>query len=200
MEQARLRYRSVARRLVFSSIGMLAVVLLIISVAMSAIAERQSRERIVASVAEKAQSVANSVDAFDATARALVERAFGPFREAFDPAPVLDESSGRLNSFGVAINDDFGPVDKFAKDTGGVATVFARKGDDFIRIASSVKKENGERAQGTLLDHADAAYAAVVAGKLHLGRAVLFGKPYMTMYQPMKDAAGKVVGIKFCWF
>ena len=55
----------------------------------------------------EAQSVANSVDAFDATARALVERAFGPFKESFDPTPVLDEASGKLTSFGVAVNDDF---------------------------------------------------------------------------------------------
>ena len=99
--------------------------------------------------AEKAQSVANSVDAFDATARALVERAFGPFRETFDPVLVLDEGTGKLSSFGVPLNDEYSAVDKFSKDTGGVATVFARKGEDFVRIASSVKQDNGERAQGT---------------------------------------------------
>ena len=200
MQAAKQKYRSVAQRLVLASVGMLAAVLLLISIAMSVIAERQSRERIVASVAEKAQSVANSVDAFDATARALVERAFGPFKESFDPAPVLDEASGKLTSFGVALNDDSSAVDKFAKDTGGVATVFARKGDDFVRIATSVKKENGERAQGTLLDRAGAAYAAVAAGQVYIGRTVLFGKPYMTLYQPVKDAAGKVVSILFVGF
>ena len=168
MQAAKQKYRSVAQRLVLASVGMLAAVLLLISIAMSVIAERQSRERIVASVAEKAQSVANSVDAFDATARALVERAFGPFKESFDPAPVLDEASGKLTSFGVALNDDSSAVDKFAKDTGGVATVFARKGDDFVRIATSVKKENGERAQGTLLDRAGAAYAAVALSLIHI--------------------------------
>ena len=98
MEQPRVQYRSVAQRLVLASIGMLAVVLLLISVAMSAIAERQSRERIVASVAEKAQSVANSVDALDSTARALVERSFGPFRETFDPVLVLDDESTIFDS------------------------------------------------------------------------------------------------------
>jgi methyl-accepting chemotaxis protein len=200
MEQARRKYRSVAQRLVLASVGMLAAVLLLISMAMSVIAERQSRERIVASVAEKAQSVANSIDAFDATARALVERAFGPFKESFDPAPVLDEASGKLTSFGVALNDDFSAVDKFAKDTGGVATVFARKGEDFVSISTSVKKENAERAVGTLLDRPGAAYAAVAAGKVHVGRAMLFGKPYMTLYQPVKDASGKVVSILFIGF
>ena len=200
MEQARVQYRSVAQRLVLASIGMLAVVLLLISVAMSAIAERQSRERIVASVAEKAQSVANSVDALDSTARALVERSFGPFRETFDPVLVLDEASGKLNSFGVALNDEYSAVDKYSKDTGGVASVLARKGDDFVSIATSVKKDNGERAQGTLLERAGAAYASVLAGKTHIGRAVLFGKPYMTLHQPMKDAAGKVVAVLFVGF
>jgi len=200
MEQAHVNYRSVAQRLVLASIGMLALVLLAISIAMSAIAERQSRERIVASVAEKAQSVANSVDAFDATARALVERAFGPFRETFDPVLVLDEGTGKLSSFGVPLNDEYSAVDKFSKDTGGVATVFARKGEDFVRIATSVKQDNGERAQGTLLERSDPAYAAVVAGKVYTGRTSLSGKPYMALYQPMKDAAGKVAGVLFVGF
>jgi methyl-accepting chemotaxis protein-2 (aspartate sensor receptor) len=199
MEQAHVNYRSVAQRLVLASIGMLALVLLAISVAMSAIAERQSRERIVASVAEKAQSVANSVDAFDATARALVERAFGPFRETFDPVLVLDEGTGKLSSFGVPSTTNTAQS-TFSKDTGGVATVFARKGEDFVRIASSVKQDNGERAQGTLLERSDPAYAAVVAGKVYTGRTSLSGKPYMALYQPMKDAAGKVAGVLFVGF
>jgi methyl-accepting chemotaxis protein len=50
---------------------------------------------------------------------------------------------------------------------------------------------------GTLLDRSGAAYAAVTAGKSYTGRATLFGRPYMTHYEPIKNDAGKVVGILF---
>jgi methyl-accepting chemotaxis protein-2 (aspartate sensor receptor) len=81
--------------------------------------------------------------------------------------------------------------------TGGVATVFAAKGDDFERITTSLKNEKGERAMGTLLDKQHPGYAAVAAGKPYTGRALLFGRAYMTHYEPIKNDAGKIVGILF---
>ena len=44
------------------------------------------------------------------------------------------------------ITGNFGVVDNFTQMTGGVATVFVRTGDDYLRISTSVKKENGDRA------------------------------------------------------
>src|SRR5439155_20487989 len=76
----------------------------------------------------------------------------------------------------------------------GVATVFSRKGDDFLRITTSLKKENGERALGTLLGKTHPAFAGLMQDKAYVGRAILFGKPYMTRYEPIHDEAGKVVG------
>jgi methyl-accepting chemotaxis protein-2 (aspartate sensor receptor) len=75
-----------------------------------------------------------------------------------------------------------------------------RKGDDFERISTSLKKENGERAMGTLLARKHPAYPLMLEGKTFTGHAVLFGKPYMTHYEALKDDAGKVVGILFIGF
>jgi methyl-accepting chemotaxis protein-2 (aspartate sensor receptor) len=50
---------------------------------------------------------------------------------------------------------------------------------------------------GTLLDRQSKAYAAITAGKPYTGRAVLFGRAYMTHYEPIKNDAGKLVGILF---
>jgi methyl-accepting chemotaxis protein-2 (aspartate sensor receptor) len=57
-----------------------------------------------------------------------------------------------------------------------------------------VKKENGERAVGTQLDHASPAYALLREGKPFVGMTTLFGKQFITQYEPVFDAAGKVVG------
>jgi methyl-accepting chemotaxis protein len=48
-----------------------------------------------------------------------------------------------------------------------------------------------------LLDRTHPAYKLVLAGQTYTGRAVLFGKPYMTHYEPIKSKDGKVVGILF---
>ncbi len=75
--------------------------------------------------------------------------------------------------------------------------MFARKGEDFIRVTTSLKKQDGSRAMGTLLDRNHPAYKLMLAGQVYSGPAVLFGKPYMTRYEPMKDPAGKVNAILF---
>ena len=55
---------------------------------------------------------------------------------------------------GDLVNLNFDLVDKFTQITNGsVATIFVRKDNDFIRVSTSLKKENGNRAIGTKLDN-----------------------------------------------
>jgi Cache 3/Cache 2 fusion domain len=39
--------------------------------------------------------------------------------------------------------------------------------------------------------------AMINKGEAYYGDAAIFGKPYVTGYEPIKDAAGKVIGICF---
>ncbi|WP_318387658.1 methyl-accepting chemotaxis protein [Enterobacter sp.] len=87
--------------------------------------------------------------------------------------------------------------DDFLNRTGAIATLFVRNGDDFIRVATSLRKENGERAIGTQLDKASPAMAPVLRGEAYRGLALLFGKRYITQYQPVKDASGNTIAILF---
>ena len=102
----------------------------------------------------------------------------------------------QLQYAGTPLEGDTQAVDAFAQLTGGVATVFQREGDDFRRIATSEKKEDGSRAVNTTLDRKHPAYSAMLAGTPYVGAAVLFGKTYMTQYEPVA-VDGKVVGILF---
>ena len=43
-------------------------------------------------------------------------------------------------------------VDRCSNVSGGVATIFAMRGDDMVRIATSLKKPDGSRVVGTMLD------------------------------------------------
>jgi len=87
--------------------------------------------------------------------------------------------------------------DDFLNRTGAISTLFVRSGDDFVRVATSLRKENGDRAIGTKLDYASPAWAVVAKGEVYRGLALLFGKRYITQYQPVKDAGGQVIAIIF---
>lgn len=95
------------------------------------------------------------------------------------------------------LTGSFDVIDEFTDLTGDVATVFARKGDDFIRVATSLKKTDGSRALWTSLDKSHPAYNLVKEGKSYIGKASLFGSDYITYYKPIKDAGGNVSGILF---
>ncbi|WP_044858226.1 Cache 3/Cache 2 fusion domain-containing protein, partial [Enterobacter ludwigii] len=66
--------------------------------------------------------------------------------------------------------------DDFLSRTGAISTLFVRSGNDFVRVATSLRKENGERAMGTVLDTTSPAFAAVTRGEVYRGLALLFGK------------------------
>jgi methyl-accepting chemotaxis protein len=192
------RTHSVAGRLALLSLVGLTVVLLGVSVAIGAIEHRSTHALMVRSVADRLQSIVTVAEASDKTDRELVLQSYNNnFRHDFDPTPMWNKTTSELLSFGLVINNDFSTVDRYSKDTGGVATVFAREGDDFKRITTSLKKQDGERAMGTLLDRAHPAYARMLAGQTYTGPAQLFGKAYMTHYDPIKDASGAIVGIFF---
>jgi len=111
-----------------------------------------------------------------------------------------DKLAPALYLGGNSLTGNFQLVDQFAQSTGGVATVFAKTGEDFIRVSTSVKKENGDRAVGTFLDPKGAAYQTVIKGETYTGEAKLFGKYYMTQYVPVKSASGQFDVVLFVGF
>lgn len=99
---------------------------------------------------------------------------------------------GKLFKGEFVINDNFEVVDEIKEQTGVVATVFM--GD--VRVATNVVTKNGTRAVGTRVSP-EVAKKVLRLGEDYLGEADVVGKKYQTMYSPLRDAAGKVVGI---WF
>jgi len=102
-----------------------------------------------------------------------------------------------LKHNGQSLYADHTIPDKISAQHMAVATVFVKSGDDYVRIATSVKKEDGGRAFGTTLDRRHPGYKKVLLGEPYSGTATLFGMIYMTEYSPIKDAAGNLVGILF---
>ncbi len=104
--------------------------------------------------------------------------------------PVLRAGAERINL-------NFDRVDAFTARSGATATVFARSGRDFVRVATSLKKEDGSRAIGTVLDHEHPGYKQLLEGRAYRGPAVLFGRNYMTSYEPIRDNDGQVIGVLY---
>jgi len=88
-------------------------------------------------------------------------------------------------------------VDAIKRDLGVVATIFSKDGNDFRRITTNIKKEDGTRAVGTYLGSDSAAYDPVRSGELYLGEADIIGKPYLTAYDPIFDKHKDIAGILF---
>jgi len=96
------------------------------------------------------------------------------------------------------INNNFDVVDAVGKEDGKgmTATLFAKSGDEYIRVSTSVPEPDGTgRAVGTLL--AGPALDAIKAGKAYYGEVPILGTPYITGYEPIKDSAGAQIGVYY---
>ena len=103
---------------------------------------------------------------------------------------------GLLNG-STLLNLNHHEVDRFTSSTHATATLFVASGEDFVRIATSIKNQNGERVVGTLLERSHPGYQLLLSGEPYTGYATLFGKQYMTKYEPIHDSDGSVIGVLF---
>ena len=95
------------------------------------------------------------------------------------------------------MNNNFDLVDEVAKEAGGTATIFVKSGDEYVRVATNVKKDDGSRAIGTILDPSGKAIQSINKNEAFYGEVTILGKPYITGYDPMHDAGGNVIGIYY---
>jgi hypothetical protein len=95
------------------------------------------------------------------------------------------------------MNNNFDLVDEVQKEKGGTATIFVKSGSDFVRVATNVKKDDGSRAIGTVLDPKGKAIAAISKGENFYGEVPILGKPYITGYEPIRNASGEIIGVYY---
>jgi len=109
----------------------------------------------------------------------------------------LNENSQLIDEAGESIADRFGYIDEFSKQTDVLATVFVKEGNDYIRVLTSIKDEQGQRVVGTVLDTEGDAYREILKGNAYVGDADILGKSYITKYSPIFDGNKNVIGIYF---
>lgn len=122
----------------------------------------------------------------------------GDFRiDTQDTVKVGQYNVGTMYNGDTKVTNNFIKPDQFTRLTGASATIFMRVDDDFLRISTSLRKENGDRAFGTYLGKNHPGYQALINGKSYAGPANLFGRNYMTKYTPIKNQKGDVIGISY---
>ncbi|REC94464.1 methyl-accepting chemotaxis protein [Kushneria indalinina] len=189
-------------------IGLVAIAgFVALSWGLSSSSARTLRTHATHSMKQQTQQFTDSVTLFDQSLQQQSARFLKLFQtEGLAPPFVLDsdqtmdiksrETPLLMDQRG-ALNMDTQRVDDFTRRTGTPVTLFARTGDDFVRVNTSLKDAQGERAVGTLLDRNGASYRALMEDRVYSGIATLFGTPYITRYEPIHDARGRVIGASF---
>jgi methyl-accepting chemotaxis protein len=205
MKNSTFHYRSwaVGTKLTSLTLGMVGTLfigaILLIGYVTSTMLERRSMTQLRG----ETQGVVNMIDIFDRAIDNQAERFSSMFSNSFadkfsiDPERTVqigDTATPLLKNGTTDLNLNFAIPDRFTSQTGVTATIFAKSGDDFVRISTSVKKESGERAVGTLLDRKHPGYAALLSNHDYSGIASLFGKQYISKYVPIKNAADIIIG------
>ncbi len=100
----------------------------------------------------------------------------------------------RLSIGAMYINGSNDFVDTIEKTVGASATIFQLVDDKLLRISTTVKKLDGNRAVGTYIPSSSAVYQTIMRGETFRGKAYVVNDWYITAYAPLYDWDDKIVG------
>ena len=138
----------------------------------------------------------NNIDNAKLLARSLQEK-FGEITSDGSMTKTGKEEALSLYSNNELINNSTNIVDAYSKATGGIATIFAKSGNKFLRISTTLKDQEGKRTIGTFLKDTQPACLSINDGKTYIGRNTLFGKEYMSIYEPIFNKNRELIGILY---
>lgn len=109
----------------------------------------------------------------------------------------------------VEVNKDFNipspVVDEVESLVGGTCTIFQKMNNqgDMLRIATNVRKLDNTRAVGTYIPAVNpdgtpnAVVSTVLSGQTYKGRAYVVNAWYLTVYEPLRDSSGRIIGMLY---
>jgi PAS domain S-box-containing protein len=97
---------------------------------------------------------------------------------------------------GKQLNENNLFVDSIASLNGGTVTIFQRIDSGFVRIATNVTDDKGERAVYTFIPDNSPVSQSVLKGNRYVGRAFVVNDWYITAYEPIY-MEGKLVGMLY---
>ncbi len=124
------------------------------------------------------------------------------FSDSYDDIAISYDSLGNVSTVSWDSIPDFEShelIDRVGAISGETATLFVWDAaeNDFIRRSTNIIKPDGNRAIGTALGQSSPVRAKILNNETFRGEANILGRPYLTIYEPLLDGAGDVVGIMY---
>ena len=115
---------------------------------------------------------------------------------SFDYSKTEEFAGYRLPTWYIGtqkITNDFTLVNDLIEKEKLPATIFQLHDNKFIRVSTNVRQADGHRIVGTVIDSGPV-YERIINGQQYLGRANVEGIMHATVYQPIWDQEGKLIG------
>jgi methyl-accepting chemotaxis protein len=198
--------RSVAMALTLAAVGVIAILMGAFAIGVAQFNHSLMELRVIAQLEQQSKLVRSMLANHDSSLREEAHRLMEQLAVRFGSVFTLNpEEQVRVGGqITPALYDgerrltlDNTDLDRFTDTTGAVATFFVRRDTDLVRVATTLKNEQGERAIGTLLASDHPALPRLLAGEEFIGRATLFGRDHMTVYRPMLNARREIIGAFF---
>jgi len=200
--QTSLSKASLVRKLSLFQALVIMVVLGVSAFALSSIVTGRIEARAEDSLKQEVSLLVNTMASYHAALAESTQVLDRAFLNTFDGGFVLDQAkqvdvgevhTPLLKSGATILNGNAAVVDRFRAATGAQCSVFVRSGDDFVRVASTVRDDKGNRLLGVVLDPAGPAHASLKNGMEYVGKSSIVGRDYMAAYLPVKDGQGTVI-------
>ena len=170
----------------------------------SHVLEREIKDGVVTTVKQDVALAMDTVELFDKDNVNSAETLLSVFKEIAGKISSDHQMSKTGNyealelvSQGGVLNNNHDIIDKFSRASkGGVSTIFAKSGDSFLRVSTSITQPDGSKAVGTLLDKSSPVFKSVMNKDRYVGVVNLFGHNYMSIYEPIVNG-NDVIGILY---
>ncbi len=187
-------------RLLLPVLALVVVVIVALTAVLAGIAASKAHDEAEASIHQQTSALQSL---FVVTRSIMIERVQSSMRLFRQQAAALGtpapggpfELGGRSVSNLLMGSKEIGGssalVDTLTDTMHGTATIFSRSGDDYVRISTNVRKEDGTRAVGTTLDPKGKVIAKIQQGESFYGVVDILGTPYVTGYEPIFPGVSK---------
>jgi len=198
-------FKSLSSKFLVYTISLMLIVFLIVTVFLSVIISNYSDDQSKSEFENSANNIALSYSILnhnlDSTMESLLGVIKAEFKDHFylnrnEKVKVGNIDTPVLYNGNTLLNNNFDLIEGYTKKSGAIATIFVRMGNDFVRISTTLRKEDGSRAYGTMLGQKSPALNSVLKGKSFSGKTKLFNKDYVVVYEPIIEN-NEVIGIIF---
>ena len=168
----------------------------------SNVLEREIKEGVKTTVRQNVALAMDTVELFDEDNQDNAKLSMHILKEALGNIRTTGQTQKTENDEALEIvSDKMGVLnnnheisDKIKKLTnGGIPTIFARSGNEFAAVSTSLLLDNGSRALGMLNK---TIYPKMMNKETYVGPINIFGRNYMCVYEPVIEK-GEVVAVLF---